>query len=56
MVKSRRRHQREGLAYPEPCAMKGGGTMQDRDIQFAILVVMILQLVLEIITALLTRQ
>jgi len=30
--------------------------MQDRDIQFAILIVMILQLMLEIITVLLARQ
>jgi len=30
--------------------MKGGETMKDRDVQLAILVVMILQLVVEIIT------
>lgn len=36
--------------------MKGGETVQDREIQFAILIVMILQLTLEIITVLLARQ
>lgn len=51
MLKWDRRHQGESLACPERhYAMKGGETMQDRDIHFAILIVMILQLTVEIIT------